>query len=420
MRRPGSDLRLVTVDPGDLEALRPWVDNATTTFQSPRATPEQVAWRQERFADQRLWAVRDGEATVATFRSFDSHLDVPGGRVSANAISSVTVLATHRRRGLLSRWMAEELPRAAAAGDPVSILIASEAPIYGRYGFGVATSACTWELDARAASFRGPRAGTVEVVGSQTFAEHAPAAYERARVRHPGAIDRSALWWDVASHVRPGPDEPDRRRVWVLHRDADGVVDGALFYSVKPVWEERVSRSVLEVGSLVAATDGAYADLWRYCAEVDFVTAVRAEDRSPDEPLPWLLSDPRAARSGPVSDFLWVRLHDVPAALTARRYPLPGRLVLHVDDDLPAATVEGRGAGRWLLEVAADGTASCTPTDDAADLRLGVDALASLWLGGVRPDVLARSGGLAGDAAAVARAGALFSWPDPAFCGTWF
>lgn len=406
------DVTLVPVDPADREAMTAWVHAVTVAFQAPRPTDDEVTLRQERFAGQRLWAARDGDAVVGTFRSFDTHLDVPGGRVAANALSSVTVLPTHRRRGLLTRWMHDEISRARDAAAPVSILIASEAPIYGRFGFGVAATSCPWTLDTRDARFRRPAGGTVAIVSPETFAEHAPAVYEAARRRQPGAIDRRPTWWEHLAQLRPGPGEPDRHRVLTLHRAPDGTVDGALAYRVHEHWDDRVSRNRLEIADLVTASDAAYADLWRYCAEVDFVSTVTAPDRSPDEPLPWLLHDPRAARTGPVSDFLWARLHDVPAALTARRYPVAGRLVLEVADD---------ATSRWLLEVADDGTAACTPTGADADLRLGVDSLASLWLGGVSPASLHRAGRL--DAAsdrALARAGALFSWPDPAWCGTWF
>jgi predicted acetyltransferase len=417
---PAETLTLAPLDPADTDALRDWAATASTVFLKPRPTGPEVEARKDRFAGQRLTAGRDGAATVATFRSFDTSLSVPGGSVPANALSSVTVLPTHRRRGLLTRWMTGELRRATQDGATASVLIASEAPIYGRFGFGTAATACTWTLDARAARFLPPRAGSIEIVSPEVFAACAPAVYERARCRQPGAIDRSGLWWQTLSQVRPPADGPDRHRVLVLHRDAAGTVDGALAYKVVGSSTERVSSSRLEVIDLVAADDAAAADLWRYCCEVDFVTEVRAEDRSPTEPLPWLLADPRAARSGPVNDFLWARLHDVPAALSARRYPVPGTVVLDVADPL-ADVGGGRTCGRYRLEVAADGTACCTPTSHAADLHLAVDALAALWLGGAPAAVLHRAGRLqAADPGALARASALLSWPDPAWCGTWF
>ena len=114
----------------------------------------------------------------------------------------------------------------------------------------------------------------------------------------------------------------------------------------------------MAVNELMALTDGAYADLWRYLAEMDWVAKVKAEWRSPSEPLPWLLVNARAAMPSDEGDDLWVRIHDVPKALEARTYAGDGRLVLEVIDP------EARG-GRIRVEL----DASQEPAPGAADPR---------------------------------------------------
>ncbi len=158
-------LSIDEVDVSDTEAMTAWATAATSVFLQPRPTADAIAERQRRMRDHRLYAARDGRRTVATFRSFDSDLTLPGDvdPLRVNAISSVTVLPTHRRRGLLTRWMTGELGRARDTGDAASILIASEAPIYGRFGFGVCATACTWTLDARA-SWLSLKSGSIELV----------------------------------------------------------------------------------------------------------------------------------------------------------------------------------------------------------------------------------------------------------------
>ena len=54
------------------------------------------------------------------------------------ALTNVTVAPTHRRRGLLRRMITNDLRSAADRGEPVGIPIASEYPIYGRFGYGAA------------------------------------------------------------------------------------------------------------------------------------------------------------------------------------------------------------------------------------------------------------------------------------------
>src|SRR5205807_506491 len=83
----------------------------------------------------------------ATFRSFATPLTVPGGEVAADAITNITVSPTHRRRRLLSTMIEADLAAAAERGDPVAILVASEWPIYGRYGFGPAADIADYEVD---------------------------------------------------------------------------------------------------------------------------------------------------------------------------------------------------------------------------------------------------------------------------------
>src|SRR5439155_360701 len=97
------------------------------------------------------------------------------------------------------------------------------------------------------------------------------------------------------------------------------------------------------VRDLFGTTPAAEARLWRFACEVDLVATVSAEERSVDEPLPWLLRDARAVRQRMKTDFLWARLLDVPAALAARRYLRDGELVLEVRD------AAGFAAGRFAL-----------------------------------------------------------------------
>lgn len=106
-----------------------------------------------------------------------------------------------------------------------------------------------------------------------------------------------------------------------------------------------------------------------------------------DEPLRWMLTNPRALRVTRSSDNLWLRLLDVGAALEARSYDAAGRLVIAVDEPVcPWNT------GRWQLETDLDGARCRRAATADADLAMGVDVGASLYLGGVTPAVLADAG----------------------------
>jgi predicted acetyltransferase len=403
-----------TIGPDELAAYSAAMRLGFLVSPDPASTAADVEFRRPRILLDRTWGAFDGERCVGTFRSHPFELTVPfGATVSADGVTNVTVAPTHRRQGLLTRMMAEGLRAAASRGDPVSILISSEYPIYGRYGYAPATEAVTREIRTPVGPTR-PRTGTVEQVEVAELRRLAPAVYDRFRATCPGALSRGPLRWDADLGLDSTPSRPRWKGWAVLHRDTAGELDGYLRYHVDLDWNGRQSNSVLRVDELVAITPAAYADLWRYCLEVDLVTTVHAADRPADEPLPWLLTDGRAVRSVERTDFLWLRLLDVPAALSARGYPRAGRLVLQVTDP------SGYAAGRFALDATPDG-ATCQPTTGAADLTLPAAALAAAYLGGFRLRTLAAGGQVDEHTpGALATADLLFLADQTPWCTLWF
>jgi predicted acetyltransferase len=357
-----------------------WLRAANRAFHHPRATTaEDAALRAPRWAQQRLVGAFDGDRPVGTFRSWDEALPVPGGTAPADLVSSVTVASTHRRRGVLTRMMTADLAAAHERGCALALLIASEAPIYGRFGFGAAVEATTLVVDQPAALARTP-AGTdeveVELVEAADLRPVAPDLYAAVAAGCPGAVARREWWWDQVLGIVPTPGEDaDKLRPALLARDASGAVVGLARYRVEERWEGMLARSVLHVEDLLATTPAATAALWRALLAIDLVAVVRAEARPVGDPLAELLADRRRAAQVERADFLWARLLDVPAALSARRYALPGRAVVEVVDEL------GLAAGRYRLEAGADGEASCERTAAEPDVVLDAGALGAASLG---------------------------------------
>jgi predicted acetyltransferase len=396
-----------------------WVDACNTGFYRHGVDGEVEARRQGLDLD-RTWGAFDGDRIVGTLRSFATELTVPGNQaVPAAALTNVTVTTTHRRMGLLTRMLTADLAAAAERGEAVGILIASEYPIYGRYGYGPAAEEVTYTVDARHARLALPDTWRdpiqVELADPKAARDEAAAVYERYRAQQPGAIGRNGLWWDRTAGLAPSPrPHDDQRAFWALARDQTGVVTGYVIYRVESVWEERLqSRSVLEVHDLIAADPQASARLWRHCLEADLVTTVRAF-RGPDDLLPWLLADARDVRQSARTDHLWVRMLDVPRALATRHYLTSGRVVLRVTDPL------GYADGVFLLEGGPEG-ASCAPTREAAELTLPVEALGSVYLGGVSLALLAAAGRVDEHRqGVVATTDAMLRSPVMPWCATWF
>ncbi|MET0729443.1 MAG: GNAT family N-acetyltransferase [Acidimicrobiales bacterium] len=325
---------------------------------------------------------------VGLARWFADEVAVPGGdSLGAAGVTAVAVLPTHRRQGHLRRLMGAQLDQIAAAGVPVALLVAAEWPIYGRFGYGPAMDACAYEVDATAARFRDAPSGDVELVTPAELLPHLEAAHAARWARSPGSLRRETSTWERAIGLisRPGDTSDLGLRRGALWRDDEGVMRGALSYTVTDDWVRNRPSATAEALLLVGETPEAERELWRHLCDLDWVTTVKGPLRAVDDPLPLFLSDGRAAAQVDRSDAIWARLLDVPAAFTARRSSVPGAAVIEVEDHL------GYGAGRWAIEVGPD-AGSAALTDRRADVRMSIAALGSLYFGGHTARRLADAG----------------------------
>lgn len=370
------------------EEFNAWCDAMDIGFYSPKSRGDGPN-RRPRYPDLgRLWAGFDGSTVVSTFVSFDLQLTLPGGaQLPMDSISGVTVAPTHRRRGLASRMMSAGLGRAKERGYALAGLVAAEYPIYGRFGFGPATEVAQWTLDARGTAFRCALPGTVEFVDPATARVEAPALWERIRAGQAGAVSREDWRWDRDAGVDQPGGQAAKDLLHVVCRDAHGAVVGYVAYRTVDRWTNQRPDGEIVVQTLFAQDPFYEARLWQYLAEHDWVARVIGVDTDRIDPL-WrdLLVDRRAATAANAWDFMWLRMLDPVAALSARAYSRADRIVLRVEDK------DGYAEGAYALEVAEDGTAACVPTRQAADVVLPVDRLAALYLGGFTAERFAALG----------------------------
>jgi len=376
-------------------ATRAWIQADAQGFHSGRMSEAAVdRWAASMAADgHRLTAVHQrgplpaelgeqaADAPVATFSGFERTLNAGGAEpVAAHLISSVTVRPTHRRRGLLRRMMTADLAGAAAQGYPLAALTVSEATIYRRFGFGVATSVHAVEVrtDARFGLLAPPQ-GRCELVEARTLLDLGPKVFARFHATRPGSVDRQSGHWDAVAGLDDGKGAPDPSVRAAVHLDLDGAVDGYVAYRFAG-WDSE--PATLDVVDLVAVDADAYLGLWEFLAAVDLVDRVRWKAAPAEDPLRWALADARVLTTTGVEDYVWVRVLDPVTAFAARGYVGEGELVLEVEDDL------GFAAGRFRLRVAG-GRGELERVDVEPDLALDVSVLGSLYLGGVDPLVLA-------------------------------
>ena len=354
----------------------------------------------------------DGGQMVGKTHAISFSMSVPGGDLPTAGVTAVSVASTHRRHGILTELMRRQLDDTRARGEPLAALWASESLIYGRFGYGMAVRSHRVSIDRRHTAFRPgvPDApGGVRFVEPGVALERWPLLYEQLRGSRPAMIARHPDHW--RAFIVPRTEKPEggfTRRQYVEYEAPDGP-EGYAIYAAKSNWPEGLPRGTVRLHELVAANTTAAAALWRYLFGIDLVGTIEANNLPPDDPLLWMLADPRQLRSIP-RDTLWVRILDVPRALEGRAYLADGHLVLDVRDPFgPWA------AGRFELS-AEGGRASCRPTDASPDLTLGADDLAAVYLGGVSASTLARAGRIEGAPETLRLADALFSWHGAPWC----
>jgi predicted acetyltransferase len=392
-----------------------FVAAVSTGFLNPSGDLDAEARRPGMILD-RTWAAFDGQKVVATLRSFPTDLTLPGGdTVTVSGVTAVTTTSTHRRRGLATRVVHAELAAALDRGEPASVLIAAEWPIYGRFGYGAATEHQTWTLDTRLARLRERPQGTVEFVDKDTARLAIPKVYDLHRLATPGEISRPDRFWDVDFGILRFPSWGDPKPGFnAVALNDRGEVTGIVRYLHDESYTDRRVQGTVEVQAMFTTHRDADALLWDHLIGLDVATTVRAPDRPADEVLPWLLADARHARPGSRADFLWLRPLDVAALLGTRAYGVPGKLVLEVVD------AAGFAGGRYLLDAGPDG-ATCARTAASADLTLDVSVLGSACLGGYPVGLLARAGLVDEHTpGAVGRADAMFRAERAPWCSTWF
>jgi predicted acetyltransferase len=372
-------------------------------FHAGVTPPERIALWDQLFEPERSLAAIDpsaattssvsGGAIVGTAGAFSFQMAVPGAVLPVAGVSYVSVLPTHRRRGILRSMMRRQLTDIATRGEePVAALWASEAPLYGRYGYGCASSDAVFRFERGEGGINAPAdpALSLRLVTPADALPELTKVYDTVLSAQPGFFERDERWWQRSLYDTEGSRGGAGPLRCLLVSDAAGPRGYAL-YSGLQRWDhgEYLPDSMISVRELVAADSAAGAALWRDLLSRDLAAEFVAAHRPADDPLLYQLTDPRRARPQ-VSDGLWVRIIDLPRALAARAYSCAVDVVLEVTDSM----LHGN-AGRWRLHAAAPGSAAsvtCERTTDAASVALDIRELGAAYLGGTRLGALAAAG----------------------------
>jgi predicted acetyltransferase len=345
---------------------------------------EEHDWEREQkiLPPARALAAFDADRPVGLAGAYAFDLSIPGGELPCAGVTWVGVLPTHRRRGILRDFMRRQLEDVREWGEPLAALWASEASIYGRFGYGLGAPGLVAKSDPRRFALKGgpPANVTVRLTDADEAYRLVPAVYDRFRVGRAGMLSRSETWWKELRLADPKEWRHGASQKFYAVGEVDGEAHGYVTYRVKDEWEDGFAKSEVRVVELFATSPAVELELWRFVHEIDLIAKVDVFSLDPASPLFLAVRDPRALGLR-LGDALWLRLVDLDAALKARSYKPGESVVLEVSDEL-CPWNEGRyrvgdDAGR---------------TEDTADLALDVADLAAVYLGAFDFHRLVRSG----------------------------
>jgi predicted acetyltransferase len=405
----GVDIRVI--------AAEQWPDYVRAAFVpfGGEATESDIADSRIEWEPDRSIAAFDGDLIVGTTSVVSLRMTVPGGAEASMAgVTSVGVAPTHRRRGILRSMMRRQLDDSHAQGYPIAALWASEPAIYQRFGYGMATRQLIGRVQRAHTEWLGPAPddpGQVRLVPPDAAAEQLGPVYDRIRTSTPGMIVRDEAWWKYRFHhmnaehhrggfgpmfyaLHEGPEGPD---AYAVHRMRSDSRDG-------------IEGGTVQVVEAVTTTPGSVRAMWSYLFGIDLMDIIEFWNRPPDDPLLSMQLDLRRMEPKAI-DGMWLRLLDVPAALSERRYGAPGRLVFALRDEFC-----DWNSGTYELVASADG-AECRSTDAEPELSFTSNELGAAYLGGARLRDLARAGRVVEHSAgSVARADAMFAGDREPWC----
>lgn len=355
--------------------------------------PDDIArLRNDRAELDRLIAAVDtsSDRIVGTGGADSYSLTLPGGSsVPMAGVAYMTTSVTHQRQGAFSRMMTQIHDEARERGDLVSGLWASQSHLYSRFDYGLAVNSYDWEIDPSFGEFSYSAVDSsdesdahVYFVDADEAAAILPGIYDQMHQQTIGSVNRNEGRWRYElfdeERVRGGASE-----LFFAICEEAGEQTGYVAYRMRRIGDS--DMGILEVVEQVSVTNTAHETMWRFLLNFDLVGKITAVNRPSDDPLWWMLSDPRRLNRKS-HDALWIRLLDIPKALEARSYNADGRLKIGlVSKSQPGVT------GTYVLDID-DSQASVKKTTDKPDVVMTPADLSAIYLGGMTPGPLVEAG----------------------------
>lgn len=303
-------------------------------------------------------------------------LSVPGGVVKAGGIIDVVVYPTHRRQGIMSKIMKKQLNEIFQKDEPIAFLYSADSGTYGRFGFGLATFQESWEIQRHDTKFRKTlidydSVENIEMVSSEEISNLMPKIFELAWNQRPGMIKRERSRWNRLKLEMERKDMPGISSYALFKKN--GKYEGYINYRLN--LNSTATDGNLIINEIISTTDEAHLNLLNFCMNIDGVNKITSKSRPIDDPITWVLEDPRKL-SRKIEDQLHLRILDVPNALVSRKYNVDGEITILVEDNI----LDSNNA-KFILKKLGN-IVKCEKTNLPHDIKIDIRELGSLYLGG--------------------------------------
>ena len=326
-------------------------------------------------SDRCLAAYVDGKIVGANgVLSFT--LSIPKGTVKAGGIIDVVVYPTHRRQGIMSKLMKRQLNEILNKNEPIAFLYSADSGTYGRFGFGLATFQESWEIQRTDTKFRKTltdynNAKNIEMVSAKEISNIMPKIYNETWYYRPGMIKRGKPRWDRLKLEMERQDIPGISSYALFKKN--GNPEGYVNYRLD--LNTTATNGNLMINEIISTTNEAHLNLLNFCLNIDGVKKITSKSRPLDDPITWILEEPRKLYRN-VEDQLHLRILDVPNALISRKYNTDGQITMLIKDNI----FESNNT-KFILKTFGD-IVTCEKTDLPHDITIDIRELGSLYLGG--------------------------------------
>ena len=360
-----------------------WRNSVRAGFGDRISEEESIFMRDHRAEiDRMLSCIDDGEI-VGTGGADSFEMTLPGGnQVPVAGVAYITTAPTHRRRGIQRSIMDRIHRDSRVRGDAASILWASMGHLYGRYGYGNAIPSHDWTIRQAHTRFEFASEfnGEFRVLKRDEALPLMEQVYETARLERPGMIDRRTKRWQYEIHPKRNADD-----FFLIYLKAGEPKAYAQYaFETNPTTNDEFALRI-DVNEAVSTDRASYTAIWRFLFDEPLAYDIVAHNRPLDDPIYWMLADPRRLRRE-TNDAIWLKLLDVGTMLEQRGYGASGEIVIEV------SSATGGASEKWLLTADGDGGATCTSTNAEPHLTLPERSLGAAYFGAVSASTLVSVG----------------------------